>query len=364
MDKKIMLCDNLKYYREKNNLTQTELADIICFSPKSISKWESGKGIPSVETTAELAEVFHISIDELIYGESSETYYLAIDGGGTKTLFVLADAYGNVLKTVKRGSSNPNDIGMENAKLILGDGIREACNGYFYRDISAYAGISGGKTGNNCDVLNKYLGRFGFKSFNNGSDIDNVVALGDGCDAVYVILGTGIIAYAKSGNRIKRISGWGQFFDDGGSGYNLGRDAIHADLMYIDGIGQKTLISELIRKRIGESCDEHLQEFYKRGKRYIASFSEIVFEAYLNGDPAANDILKRNMKAVAEIVNTGCGFIGKESVNVFFVGGISERADIVFPVIKKYLNNTTINLKTFDREPVYGALKLAMKERL
>lgn len=62
--------------RKAKNLTQTELADKIFVSEKTISKWERGKGIPDTNSLPELCKVFGVSINELLSGErlSAEKY--------------------------------------------------------------------------------------------------------------------------------------------------------------------------------------------------------------------------------------------------------------------------------------------------
>lgn len=360
--RKIMFAENLKFYRQRHGLTQEELAQIIGFSSKSVSKWEGGNGFPTIETLVLLADVFNISADELLYQKNEETYLLGIDGGATKTEFLLTDMRGSIIKRVKNGSTNPNDVGMSAAKQNLCDGIREICFGIPYANICVFAGISGGTTGENKEIFAKTIKSFGFGCFSNGSDIDNVLALGKYENEIFVILGTGVVAYAKKGSKLKRISGWGQFFDDGGSGYNLGRDAIHTDLCSIDGTGEKTLISKLIEKKTGENSEKHLSKFYEKGKRYIASFSDVVFDAYGMGDGVAKNILERNMQAVAKIVDVGAEFIGEKNINVLFAGGVSNKADIIFPIIKKYLKNTSVVLVKNDKSPVYGAVEMAKRE--
>lgn len=360
--KKILFAENLKGHRERLGITQAELADKLGFSAKSISKWENKRGLPTVEALAELAQLFGLSTEELLFGSTDEKYLLAIDGGGTKTAFALCDMSGKILKMLYKGATNPNDVGMETARSILGDGIREICRGYSYGSIYMYAGISGGTTGDNREILKKFFSGFGFCAADNGSDADNAVALGREENEIFIILGTGIIAYAKKGSRIKRISGWGQHFDDGGSGYNLGRDAIYADLRYTDGRGKPTLISDLIRERTGENSADHLIKFYRYGKKYIAGFAEVVFEAYNAGDDTAAEILEKNMRAVADIINAAAAFIGQRAVRVNFFGGIAERSDCIFPIIEKYIDKKHISLVKCDTEPVFGAVRLA--ERL
>ncbi len=52
-------------------------------------------------------------------------YYLSIDGGGTKTEGVAVNNQGKIIKRLKVGSSNPNDIGTENAVNVIASLVEE-----------------------------------------------------------------------------------------------------------------------------------------------------------------------------------------------------------------------------------------------
>ena len=59
----------IKRLREKQNLTQAELAERIGVSSKTISKWETAKGLPDVSLLQPLAQALNISLIELMNGE-------------------------------------------------------------------------------------------------------------------------------------------------------------------------------------------------------------------------------------------------------------------------------------------------------
>ena len=61
------IAKNLAYYRKGAGLTQAELAEQINYSDKSVSKWESGNGVPDVYVLMELAALFGITVDDLVY---------------------------------------------------------------------------------------------------------------------------------------------------------------------------------------------------------------------------------------------------------------------------------------------------------
>lgn len=56
----------LKDLRKQNNLTQEQLSEKLYISRTAISKWETGKGYPSIDSLKDIAKLFNISIDELL----------------------------------------------------------------------------------------------------------------------------------------------------------------------------------------------------------------------------------------------------------------------------------------------------------
>ncbi len=59
----------IKELRERKGLTQLELADIIGVSDKTVSKWETGKGLPDISLIEPLAKNLEVSVVELMNGE-------------------------------------------------------------------------------------------------------------------------------------------------------------------------------------------------------------------------------------------------------------------------------------------------------
>src|SRR5574344_860308 len=58
--------NTLKELREKKNLTQTQLAEVLSVSSKAISKWENDRGMPDISILPELAAALDVSVPELM----------------------------------------------------------------------------------------------------------------------------------------------------------------------------------------------------------------------------------------------------------------------------------------------------------
>lgn len=65
----LVLGQRIKEEREKNQLTQDDLANILNVSRQTISKWELGSAYPDTERLIEISDYFHISLDSLIKGD-------------------------------------------------------------------------------------------------------------------------------------------------------------------------------------------------------------------------------------------------------------------------------------------------------
>ena len=57
---------NIVTYRKRSGLTQAKLAEQLNYSDKAVSKWERGESMPDVLTLMQLAELFHITVDDLL----------------------------------------------------------------------------------------------------------------------------------------------------------------------------------------------------------------------------------------------------------------------------------------------------------
>ena len=61
--------EKLQELRKRKGLTQEELAEVLFVSRTAVSKWESGRGYPSIDSLKVVASFFCVSIDELLSGE-------------------------------------------------------------------------------------------------------------------------------------------------------------------------------------------------------------------------------------------------------------------------------------------------------
>lgn len=61
--------EKLQELRKSKNMTQEELAESLFVSRAAVSKWESGRGLPSIDSLKAISVLFKVSIDDLLSGD-------------------------------------------------------------------------------------------------------------------------------------------------------------------------------------------------------------------------------------------------------------------------------------------------------
>jgi transcriptional regulator with XRE-family HTH domain len=79
---------NLIYYRKLNNMTQTELAERINYSDKSVSKWERASGVPDIFVLSLLAKLYGVSVSDFLEEKGPE-YQLPSPGKNTPRIIIF-----------------------------------------------------------------------------------------------------------------------------------------------------------------------------------------------------------------------------------------------------------------------------------
>ena len=87
----------IKALRESRNLTQAELADKIGVSSKTVSKWETAKGLPDITLLQPLASALGVSVIELMNGEPIANQN--VSGNMLRSKFYVCPLCGNIIHT-------------------------------------------------------------------------------------------------------------------------------------------------------------------------------------------------------------------------------------------------------------------------
>lgn len=64
--KELKIADNIRFFRKANNLTQEELSKQLGGNKNLVSNYENGISTPDIYTLVKLADIFDITLDELV----------------------------------------------------------------------------------------------------------------------------------------------------------------------------------------------------------------------------------------------------------------------------------------------------------
>ena len=90
--------ETIRLLREKNRLTQAELAEKLCVSDKAVSKWETGKGYPDITLLEPLAKALTVSVTELLSGNAVTNSNRAANM--LRSVFYVCPVCGNVVHSM------------------------------------------------------------------------------------------------------------------------------------------------------------------------------------------------------------------------------------------------------------------------
>lgn len=279
---------------------------------------------------------------------------IGIDGGGTKTEFVLFTEKGDLVKRLVLEGCNPNTSGVPHAVNVLKKGIDILLE--IASDIyGAFVGGSGFGSGLQGDQIEKELSsQYPNMLVRCKSDIYNIIACSSNPQkCIAAICGTGSVVYANENGRLRRFGGGGYLVDKGGSGYHIGRDALHHALYERDSIARTSLVTELVEQKLKTDVWSSIRDVYKQDQSFIASFAPTVFEAYVKGDEVAKEILEDNAECLATLIRHAVNQCDV-SKTVIFSGSVVTKSRIFLEIIKRKLPSK-LQIETLNVPQVYGA---------
>jgi N-acetylglucosamine kinase-like BadF-type ATPase len=239
--------------------------------------------------------------------------FLGVDGGGTKTDFLLIDESGRVLASHRGGSAYYLETGFDalQAMLVAGIGatLRQAATDASQLEF-AFIGLPA--YGEDSVLLPRLdhivadalpLGRYRC-----GNDmVCGWAGALAGCDGINIVAGTGSIAYGEFETRRARAGGWGELFSDEGSAYWIAREALTLFARMSDGRAPKAALYESIRERFQLRTDLDLcAAVYgppHLSRSELAALAPVVARAAHEGDTEARQLFARAAQELAAIVH-------------------------------------------------------------
>jgi glucosamine kinase len=300
------------------------------------------------------------------------SFFLGIDGGGSKTTCVAGDE-NSLLGTGTSSGSNVVRVGERQARESLGAAIRQACAAAKVTPAEierTCVGIAGGARPEIAAVVRGLLSEFvsGEIAVVGDMVIALEAAFGSG-PGVVVIAGTGSIAYGRnSKGQVARAGGWGFAISDEGSGHWIGRAAVASSMRAYDEAGTEntSALLEGIMKSWGVMTREQVVVAANAvPPPDFAALPPVVLAAMDAGDATARTVLIQagvELATLAKIV-IGRLFRNAETVQVGVSGGVFRNCEVICQVFYDRLraeypqvlpNATLVN-------PAMGALDLARK---
>lgn len=299
-------------------------------------------------------------------------YILGIDGGGSKTIALLADENGTIVGRGLGGSCAFQALPETQVRRSLRQAVQGAFAqaGLALRPVSVLAlGLSG------VDRPGDHLKVQRFLKEENLAE-ENVV-VNDGelllwCGelrgrGIGVISGTGSIAIGRNRDgKLARAGGWGYRFGDEGSGFMIGTGALRAVAQADDLRGPRTLLTRLVLETWGLQKPADLIPYVYQGNlpyTEIAKLAVLVHRAAGQGDTAAMRILGEAARELVRMVNALCrqlGFTG--SVPAALGGGILLNIEMLRSSLVLALQEFEVYLDplVLADEPAQGAVRMAL----
>lgn len=91
-DLKDIIAKNLVELRTKAHFTQLELAEKINYTDKAVSKWERGEAIPDLRVIIKLAEIYNISVDDIVTEHREKKIRPKMNTGKKRVLIAMLSA--------------------------------------------------------------------------------------------------------------------------------------------------------------------------------------------------------------------------------------------------------------------------------
>lgn len=292
--------------------------------------------------------------------------WLAFEGGGTKTRMLLARPDGEILAREVGSCSNnyyidPVQYPLEMAERLgrLGRVAQEAGGAV------CVAGLAGPM---DVALVRKLIGdTLGAQTFVHADEAEIALACCGLRRGIALVAGTGssCMAYDDRGRTLK-AGGFGPQFDDLGSAYWIGREAVAAVVRAEDGRGPATALHDrlLAYTGIGRSW-ELLKRCDRNGhvpRQFIAAFAPEVFSAAREGDAVARRLCREAGKALAELIAATArqSDFGGRPAPVVVSGGVFHGAALLLPALRRTLKARDLSFELYPPvlEPAHGIFRV------
>jgi glucosamine kinase len=252
-------------------------------------------------------------------------FYLGIDAGGTHTRARLVTSDGQIVGTGEGGPANTR-IGLPEAMQSVADAYMQALGsaGLGEGDLSfirAGLGIAGLNRRGVLPGLQEHDFPFRSIAFASDAAIANLGAHAGG-DGAIVIVGTGSIGFARVGEEVYTIGGYGFPISDEGSGADLGLRAIRRSLWARDGRIPHSAMTEEVLDYFQGSAGEIVAWTTKATPTDYAVFAPMVMDYASQGDPVAEAIVQGAALRLDRLIRV---LLDRGAPSCCLMGGVAAR---------------------------------------
>jgi N-acetylglucosamine kinase-like BadF-type ATPase len=291
------------------------------------------------------------------------TYFLGVDGGGTKTQFVVIDRDGHLAASVDGPGSYHLEIGMDGLRQVLTRGVTDALGrAAIGADQIAYAFFGLPAHGEDSDaqpVMDEMpAALLGHRRYRCGNDM--VCAWAGSLaaeDGINIVAGTGSIGYGERRGRSARAGGWGEIFGDEGSAYWIAVQGLNAFTRMSDGRLPRGAFYGMFRDefRLAADLDLCARVLTHHSRDSIAGVAQLVTRAAHEGDATAIgifDMAARELAAVADAVRLALGFAADEPVPISYSGGVFHAGGVILDPFARCLTERSASFEM--RVPMFS----------
>ena len=285
---------------------------------------------------------------------------LGIEGGGTRTSWMLFDFSGEELRLLEEGRLAP-----ANFRLTSHAQIQELWRELPRSVTRVGAFLAGCGTPTDRAELRKLCAEVWPEAvIVTGSDRESgfAAAFGEG-DGIAVNAGTGSSITGRCDGRVEYAGGWGHILGDAGGGYYLSLQALRFVLRDYDLHRRSGSLAQEVLRALGlNDLNELVRWAQTAGKMEIATLAPIVFAAGAAGHSEVKDILRAGAHVLAEYTGAVATRLEFHAAPVALLGGLFRGHSIYVKAYRQELAKIlpTATVSVAERPPALGAAWLAL----
>ena len=288
---------------------------------------------------------------------------LGVEGGGTKTAWVLVESVAGEptpeFRILDQGKLPPSNL-----RLTTPERLRQIFTELPTEIDRAGVFLAGCGTEEDRRLLKEIcLGIWPKAGIVTGSDRQSGLAAAlDHGDGIVVNAGSGSSVTGRRGDHIEKAGGWGHILGDAGGGYSVSIQALRLILREHDlRRGAIEFTAKVLHALSLNNLDELVRWVRRANKMEIAMLAPVVFDAATAGDPRMIEIIEEGARVLCEYTEAVASRLHVLAPKVALIGGLFYRDSIYTHAFRRRLkkNLPDARMVVAERAPELGAAWLA-----